>query len=229
MANNKRNLYGRRRGPKLRGNRAVMMRERLSDYAAMPDGTGQKINLKSLPCIVEELWLEIGFGAGEHVAAQALANPSVGFLACEHYLNGVSSCLAHLEKNEIKNVKLHNGDARDLMDQMPNASISKIFLLYPDPWPKARHHKRRFINPDNLDAFARIMRGGAVLRVASDIPDYIQWTLDHLAERTEFSLLGDPESGFREPWADWPGTRYEAKALREGRTPAYLTFERNPQ
>jgi len=141
-------------------------------------------------------------------------------------LNGVASCLSHIEKNSLSNVRLHNGDARDLMDRLPDASVGRVFLLYPDPWPKARHHKRRFINPDNLDAFARIMRGGAVLRVASDIPDYIEWTLEHLAERSEFTLLGDPATGFRKAWDDWPGTRYEAKALREGRTPAYLSFER---
>ena len=112
------------------------------------------------------------------------------------------------------------------MDRLPDASIGRVFLLYPDPWPKARHHKRRFINPENLQAFSQIMRAGAILRVASDIPDYIEWTLEHLAARDDFTLLGDPATGFREPWSDWPGTRYEAKALREGRTPAYLNFER---
>ena len=226
MENNRRNLYGRRKGPKLRDNRAVLIRERLSAYAALPDETVDKIDVNSLFSAASELWLEVGFGAGEHVAAQAVANPSIGLLACEHYLNGVASCLAHLEKGGLNNVKLHNGDARDLMDRLPDAAISRVFLLYPDPWPKARHHKRRFINPENLEAFARVMADGAILRVASDIPDYIDWTLDHLAERSEFTLLGDPASGFREPWSDWPGTRYEAKALREGRTPAYLTFQR---
>lgn len=226
MENNRRNLYGRRRGPKLRDNRAVLMRERLSQYAALGDPPAEEIDLNCTFSGVSEVWLEIGFGAGEHVAAQASNNPNIGLFACEHYLNGVASCLSHLEKNDLNNVRLHNGDARDLMDRLPDASLSKVFLLYPDPWPKARHHKRRFINRENLEAFARIMRDGAVLRVASDIPDYIEWTLDHVAQQPEFALLGDPDSGFREPWADWPGTRYEAKALREGRTPAYLTFER---
>ncbi len=229
MENNKRNLYGRRKGPKLRDNRAVLMRERLADYAALPDETVGQIDIKGLFPKASELWLEIGFGAGEHVAAQAAANPAIGLLACEHYLNGVASCLSHLEKGGLNNVKLHNGDARDLMDRLPDGSISRVFLLYPDPWPKARHHKRRFISPENLDAFSRVMSGGAILRVASDIPEYIEWTLDHLAQRPEFALLGDPATEFREPWSDWPGTRYEAKALREGRTPAYLTFQRGPR
>lgn len=226
MDNNKRNLYGRRKGPKLRDNRAILMRERLSHYAALPDETAEKIDIEALFPGISELWLEVGFGAGEHVAAQASANPSIGLLACEHYLNGVASCLSHLEKGGLNNVKLHNGDARDLMDRLPDGSISRVFLLYPDPWPKARHHKRRFISAENLAAFARVMRDGAILRVASDIPDYIDWTLDHVAACPEFKLLGDPSTQFREPWSDWPGTRYEAKALREGRTPAYLTFER---
>lgn len=227
MENKRRNLYGRRSGHKLRDNRALLMRDRLSVYAALPDNTPGNIDINSLFPEASDLWLEVGFGAGEHVAAQALNNPNTGILACEHYLNGVASCLSHIENNELKNVRLHNGDARDLMDRLPDASVGRVFLLYPDPWPKARHHKRRFINPENLDEFARIMREGATLRVASDIPDYIEWTLEHLAERDEFTLLGDPATEFRVPWSDWPGTRYEAKALREGRVPAYLTFERN--
>lgn len=176
-----------------------------------------------------DVWLEVGFGAGEHVVTQAAANADVGILACEHYLNGVAACLAQVEAAKLDNVRLHNGDARDLMDAIPDSTIGRVFLLYPDPWPKARHHKRRFISPENLDAFSRIMRTGAHLRVASDIPEYIDWTLAHLAERGDFALIGDPASGFRQAWDDWPGTRYEAKALREGRTPAYLTFERLPR
>lgn len=229
MTSIQRNLYGRRRGPKLRDNHATLMREKLAVHAALPVEPPDVVDLKALFPGLSPIWLEVGFGAGEHVAAQAAAHPDTGILACEHYLNGVASCLAHIEKNGLQNVRIHKGDARDLMDRLPDASLDRVFVLYPDPWPKARHHKRRFINPENLEAFARIMADGATLRVASDIPDYIDWTLDHLAERTEFALLGDPDSGFREPWSDWPGTRYEAKALREGRTPAYLTYQRIPR
>jgi tRNA (guanine-N7-)-methyltransferase len=229
MTTPQRNLYGRRRGPKLRDNRATLMRDRMDHYAALSGETGDSLDLAALFPEQRKIWLEVGFGAGEHVAAQAAQNPDVGILACEHYLNGVASCLAHLEKAALTNVRVHNGDARDLMDRLPDGSLERVFVLYPDPWPKARHHKRRFINPENLRVFARIMADGATLRVASDIPDYIDWTLEHLAARDEFVLLGDAESGFREPWSDWPGTRYEAKALREGRTPAYLTFQRKPR
>lgn len=229
MDSKKRNLYGRRKGPKLRDNRAILIREKLDAYAVFGESMPERIDAKSMFLGVSDIWLEVGFGAGEHVASQAIDNPNIGIFACEHYLNGVASCLSHIEKNDLNNVRLHNGDARDLMDRLPDASLGRVFLLYPDPWPKARHHKRRFINPENLESFARIMRSGAVLRVASDIPEYIEWTLQHLAERSEFTMLGNPASGFREPWNDWPGTRYEAKALREGRTPAYLSFERNPR
>jgi tRNA (guanine-N7-)-methyltransferase len=229
MTTIQRNLYGRRRGPKLRDNRAELMRNRLGHYAALSDSGDDTLDLRALFPDQDKTWLEVGFGAGEHVAAQARQNPDVGILACEHYLNGVASCLAHLEKDALTNVRVHNGDARDLMDRLPDASLDRVFVLYPDPWPKARHHKRRFINPENLDAFSRIMADGATLRVASDIPDYIDWTLEHLAARDDFTLSGNAEGGFREAWPDWPGTRYEAKALREGRTPAYLTFTRNPR
>lgn len=221
----RRNLYGRRRGPKLRPSRAALMRERLSERLAMPRGAKGPLDPAALFPGARDVWLEIGFGAGEHVAAQARANPNVGILACEHYLNGVAACLSQIEEQGLGNVRLHNGDARDLMDALPDASIGRVFLLYPDPWPKARHTKRRFINDDNLDAFGRIMKPGAHLRVASDIPDYIEWTLEHLAAHDVFDLV-QHATGRENAWQDWPGTRYEAKALREGRVPAYLTFER---
>jgi len=181
----------------LRENRALLMRERLAARSAMAGAAEGALDLEELFPGVGDVWLEIGFGAGEHVVVQALANPDTGILACEHYLNGVAACLAKLEAEGLDNVRLHNGDARDLMDALPDAAIGRVFLLYPDPWPKARHHKRRFISPENLDAFSRIMRAGAHLRVASDIPDYIEWTLEHLAARDDFTLIGDPEGGFR--------------------------------
>ena len=170
----------------------------------------------------KDIWLEVGFGAGEHLVAQARANPSVTLVGCEHYIDGVASCLSKLEAEAAPNVRVHHGDARDLMDALPEGSVGRAFLLYPDPWPKAKHHKRRFINPENLASFARVLRDGAVLRVASDIPDYLDWTREHLAGHPAFALVSDTGTA----WADWPGTRYEAKALREGRTPGYLTYER---
>ena len=134
--------------------------------------------------------------------------------------------LAAMERAGARNIRLHAGDARDLMEVLPAASISRAFVLYPDPWPKTRHHKRRFINPENLDALARVLKPGAHLRVASDIPDYIRHSLEAVHPRDDFEWLAQRPSDWREAWEDWPGTRYEAKALREGRTPCYLTFRR---
>ena len=171
------------------------------------------------------MWLEVGFGAGEHLVAQAQANPQVGLIGCEHYLDAVASCFSKIEAHGAENVRVHHGDARDLMDALPDGSVDRAFLLYPDPWPKARHHKRRFVSHENLDSFARVLAAGAHLRVASDIPDYIDWTREHLAARDDFSAVSDTG----EAWADWPGTRYEAKALREGRVPHYLTYARVPR
>ena len=210
----RRNLYGRR-GSRLRGARRVTFDARRARYAVLSEAGAM-----SLPD--GGLWLEVGFGAGEHLVAQALANPDLTLVGCEHYVDGVASCLSKLEAQDVTNARIHHGDARDLMDALPEARVSRAFLLYPDPWPKAKHHKRRFVSPENLDSFARILSDGAHLRIASDIPDYIDWTRAHVGQHPAFA----PVSDTLEPWDDWPGTRYEAKALREGRTPAYLTYER---
>ncbi len=212
----RRNLYGRR-GSRLRGARRDTFEARRDRYAALSGG-------QSAPRVDAdgEIWLEIGFGAGEHLVAQAQANPSVTLIGCEHYVDGVASCLSKLEADRVGNVRIHHGDARDLMDAVPEARIARAFLLYPDPWPKAKHHKRRFVSTENLDSFARILADGASLRIASDIPDYIDWTREHVGPHPAFAPVSDTGTA----WDDWPGTRYEAKALREGRTPAYLTYER---
>jgi len=214
----RRNLYGRR-GSRLRGAQRETFELRRVRYAALADGA---LTFDAAGDAAGDVWLEVGFGAGEHLAAQARGNPSVMLVGCEHYMDGVASCFSRLESEEIGNVRVHHGDARDLMDALPEGSVGRAFLLYPDPWPKAKHHKRRFVNPENLDSFARVLRGGAYLRVASDIPEYIDWTREHVGPHPDFSLVADTA----EAWGDWPGTRYEAKALREGRTPAYLTYAR---
>ncbi len=201
----------------MRGARRDTFEARRDHYAALPEG-------ETTPTFDTdgEIWLEVGFGAGEHLVAQAQANPSVTLIGCEHYVDGVASCLSKLEAERVENARIHHGDARDLMDAMPESGIARAFLLYPDPWPKAKHHKRRFVSTENLDSFARILRSGAHLRIASDIPDYIDWTREHVGPHSGFALVSDTGTA----WDDWPGTRYEAKALREGRTPAYLTYER---
>ena len=159
--------------------------------------------------------------------AQAEANPHVGVIGCEPYINGVASLLSKLDRVGCENVRIHPGDARDMLDVLPEASIDRAFLLYPDPWPKARHHRRRFTNAENLVAIARALKPGAHLRIATDIPDYVRHTLE-AAERVEgLTWCADRPADWRAPWPDWHRTRYEAKALREGRTPHYLTFRRD--
>ena len=172
------------------------------------------------------LWLEIGFGAGEHLAWQAAAHPEVLLVGCEVYRNGIAALLAQIEGRDISNIRLWPEDARDLIDRLPDRSVARVFLLFPDPWPKSRHAERRFVGPANLDSLARIMSPGAELRVATDDPTYLAWTLEHLPAHPDFRWRAGAEADQHRRPADWPATRYEQKALREGRPPAYLRFER---
>ncbi|HZT20328.1 MAG TPA: tRNA (guanine(46)-N(7))-methyltransferase TrmB [Dongiaceae bacterium] len=172
------------------------------------------------------IWLEIGFGAGEHLAWQAEAHPEALLVGCEVYRNGIAALLRRIEQGGIRNIRLWPADARDLMDRLPDASVERAFLLFPDPWPKARHAERRFIGPANLPALARILAPGAELRVATDDPTHLAWILDHLPPHPAFRWRVEGPQDWRARPADWPATRYEQKAVREGRRPAYLRFER---
>ncbi len=226
-----RNFYGRRNSRKLRKGQAGLLETRLVELA--PPGLGwdenpdrTPLDLATLYPDAREIWLEIGFGGGEHMLAQARANPDVQIIGAEPYINGVAKLLAMIERSGVANVAVTDEDARNVMDVLPAASIARAFLLYPDPWPKARHHKRRFINPAQLDQLARVLTPGAHLRVATDIEDYVRHTLEAMDRDPRFRWTAESPADWREPWPDWPGTRYEAKALREGRTPHYLTFVR---
>jgi len=226
-----RNLYGRRHGKALRKGQRELLDGRLAALA--PKGVSRDenparapIDLNALFPGAREVWLEIGFGGGEHMVAMAAANPGVGIVGCEAYINGVAMLLAKIERTGLGNVAIHPGDARDLMDVLPDGSVAQVFLLYPDPWPKKRHHKRRFINPQNLDALARIMPPGGLLRLATDIGDYVRHTLEVVGRDGRLTWMADSPVDWRRPWPGWPGTRYEAKAVREGRIPTYLTLKR---
>ncbi|HBN31643.1 MAG TPA: tRNA (guanosine(46)-N7)-methyltransferase TrmB, partial [Rhodobacteraceae bacterium] len=173
------------------------------------------------------VWLEIGFGGGEHMVHQALTHPHVGIIGCEPYINGVAMLLGKIRAANVHNLAIHPGDARDLFDILPQGSIDRAFLLYPDPWPKTRHHRRRFVNREFLDPLADVMKSGAILRIATDIEDYVRQSLQELIHHPEFTWLAQTADDWRKPWVDWHSTRYEQKALREGRTPHYLTFRRN--
>jgi tRNA (guanine-N7-)-methyltransferase len=174
----------------------------------------------------KDIWLEIGYGGGEHLAGQAEKNPNVGLIGGEFFTQGVAKLLALIEERDLSNIRLYKGDARELLACLHDASLSRVFVLYPDPWPKKRHARRRFISPWSVDEFARLVKPGGEVRVASDIPIYIRWTLEHFSRNEAFEWMAQGPQDWREPYDDWVSTRYEAKALREGRRPTYLTFKR---
>jgi tRNA (guanine-N7-)-methyltransferase len=170
--------------------------------------------------------LEIGFGGGEHLAAQARAHRDTGFIGCEPFVNGMAKLLAVVDAEDLSNVRLWDRDATELLPLLPAGAIDTVYLLYPDPWPKRRQRKRRFISDESLRALARIMRGGGELRFATDIDDYAGWVLARVLRSADFEWTAMRADDWRRPWDGWPGTRYEAKAAHEGRAPAYLTFRR---
>ena len=172
------------------------------------------------------LWLEIGFGGGEHLAWQAARNPDATLIGCEVYRNGIAALLAQIDREGLANIRIWPEDARDLLDRLPDASIDRAFLLFPDPWPKTRHAERRFVAGTNLDALARILKPGAALRVATDDPVYLRWTLELLPVHPAFRWQVAGPADWRQRPTDWPATRYERKALAAGRKPAYLRFSR---
>ncbi|WP_316015205.1 tRNA (guanosine(46)-N7)-methyltransferase TrmB [Roseobacter sp. HKCCA0434] len=226
-----RNFYGRRHGKKLRPAQQRDMDGALREI--QPTGVTRADNPERTPLDLAALfgrdapvWLEIGFGAGEHLFHQARTYPQVGIIGCEPFINGVAQFMSKMREAGVENVRVHPGDARDLLEVLPEASLDKVFLLYPDPWPKTRHHRRRFVVPENLVAVARALRPDGEFRVATDIPDYVRQTLEVTGTLPEFEWLAEGPTDWREPWDDWHRTRYEAKALREGRVPHYLTFRR---
>ncbi|TNJ39977.1 tRNA (guanosine(46)-N(7))-methyltransferase TrmB [Phaeobacter sp. B1627] len=225
-----RNFYGRFKGKTLKPNQERYLDEDLPRLS--PGAVGWDENPHREPLDLDSLfgnrdiWLEIGFGGGEHLVHQAESNPNVGIIGAEPYINGIAMLLGKLRRSEATNVRVHPGDARDLMDVIPAGALSRAFLLYPDPWPKARHHRRRFVTQDHLAPLARALKPGAIFRVATDIPDYVRQTLEEVP-KAGFEWLAEGPQDWRQPWQDWISTRYEQKALREGRTPHYLTFRRS--
>lgn len=177
-----------------------------------------------LALTTEPRWLEIGFGGGEHLAHQAELHRHVSFLGAEPFVNGVAKLLAEIEVRNLQNVRIHDSDARDLLEVLPDQSFERVYLLYPDPWPKARHNRRRFVSAETLGHIHRILRPGGLFLFASDIEDYVSWTRAHVAEHAGFAEEGDAA----QPYENWIQTRYEAKARREGRGSSYLTLRRKP-
>lgn len=221
-----RNFYGRRHGKTLRQSQKGYLSEDLGSLR--PRGITVEENPDRTPIDPvaifgddRPVWLEVGFGGGEHMVAMAARYPQIGIIGCEPFINGVAMLLGKIRGAGVSNVSVHPGDARDLMDVLPDGSIAKAFLNYPDPWPKARHHRRRFVTPEHLIPLYRVMAPGAEFRVATDIPDYMRQTLEEVP-KAGFTLAHEGP----EPWENWHSTRYEQKALREGRVPHYATFRR---
>ncbi len=174
---------------------------------------------------IRAVWLEIGFGAGEHLSAMAQANPHVGFIGCEPFINGVARLLQDVDQHGLNNVRIVMDDARLLLDCLAAGSIDRSFLLFPDPWPKRRHNKRRFVGPENIAAMAHVLSDGAQWRIATDHMDYCRWILAHMCPAPQFQWLARRPGDWRNRPEDWPATRYEEKGIKAGRPPVFLTFE----
>jgi tRNA (guanine-N7-)-methyltransferase len=220
-------LYGRRRGRRLRPGQRDLKETLLPKLAiALPAQGGRLDQARLFPDKVEDLWLEVGFGGGEHLAAQAVAHPDVGLLGCEVFENGVVKLLGEVERRGLGNIRILVDDARLLVRALPDRSLGRVFVLFPDPWPKVRHHKRRFVSTETLTELARVMKNGAELRLATDDVDYLRWMLERAPVHPDFEWLARRPGDWRERPADWPQTRYEQKAIAAGRAPTFLRLRR---
>jgi tRNA (guanine-N7-)-methyltransferase len=223
-------FFGRRKGHRLRPHQAALIEELLPrlaiDLAKPPDLTTPPDLAALFPRAFDAVRLEIGFGGGEHLLEHARAVPRSAFIGCEPFVNGMAKILALIEATGVDNIRLYAGDAVDLLRWLPAGSLAGVDLLYADPWPKRRHWKRRFVQDDTVAMLARVLQPGASFRFASDIPDYVAWTLERLLRSSQFAWTAERADDWRLPWPGFSSTRYEAKAKREGRVPCYLVFRR---
>jgi tRNA (guanine-N7-)-methyltransferase len=218
-------LHGRRKGKKLRPHQASLL-ETLLPQVALDVSRPISDAAALFPRRPTAIWLEIGFGGGEHLAAEAENHPDCGFIGCEYFENGLAKTLALIAPKKPDNVRLFRGDAGRVIDALPEAALCGVYLLYPDPWPKRRHRKRRFLSDAMLAALARVLRTGSELRFATDIDDNAGWTLARILRSADFVWTAQTAEDWRNAWPGWAATRYEAKALAAGRKAAYLTFVR---
>lgn len=218
--------FGRRRTKRLQGVRRERLEKGLPGVEIAP-GEGVLDPATLFPFAPRAVWLEIGFGGGEHLAGVASQNLDVGFLGCEPFMDGVSKLLAAMEENNLSNIRVWPEDSRQLLARLPGQSLEKVFILFPDPWPKQRHHKRRLVNTALLDELARVMKPGGLLTLATDHADYAEWMLLHLLADARFRWTANVPEDFRDPPPGWVETRYQQKAAAEGRAPTFLLFEKN--
>jgi tRNA (guanine-N7-)-methyltransferase len=219
-------FFGRRKGPRLRTHQSDLIADLLPRLALslehpMPAGGAEIFGRR-----IDALRVEIGFGGGEHLVAEALAHPETGFIGCEPYVNGMAKALALIEQHAPDNIRLFAGDAAELLAWMPAAALARIDLIHPDPWPKRRHWKRRFVQEATVATMARVLRPGGEFRFVCDIDDYCAWTLMHLLRAPHFRWTAESADDWRQPWPGYTLTRYGAKAHREGRRASYLIFRR---
>ncbi len=210
--------FGRKKSRRLRPNAEAAI------TSVLPELTIREI--ADLPQGFKETWLEIGFGGGEHLIHQAKNNPDVGFIGCEPFINGMAKLLREIEENNLKNIRLFDDDFRLLAEKMPDDSIDKAFILFPDPWPKKKQNKRRLIQKPLLDILARILKPGAILRVATDDMDYAKWIMTHLLARDDFTWLAESKADWQTVPPDHTLTKYQKKACEAGRIPVFMHFSK---
>jgi tRNA (guanine-N7-)-methyltransferase len=219
-------FFGRRKGHKLRAHQLDMVEQLLPRLALDITGEGPSDLAELFDRPLDAVRLEIGFGGGEHLIAEALRLPGTGFIGCEPYVNGMAKILTRIEAHNITNIRLFAGDAAELLTWAPPGSLARIDLIHPDPWPKRRHWKRRFVQDATVAAMARILQPSAEFRFVSDIDDYCAWTLAHLLRAPDFEWTAERASDWQLPWPDYTMTRYGRKAEREGRKAAYFRFRK---
>ena len=227
MSNEQRGFFGRRIGHPLRARQAELFSSLLPRLALDLSAPAPNDLASLFPTLVEGVRLEVGFGGAEHLIAQAQAHPHTGFIGCEPFVNGMAKALVAIDELGLANIRLHHGDAVELLAWLPPHGLSRVDLLYPDPWPKRRHWKRRFVSDANVPALARVLLTGGEFRFATDWANYAEWTLLRLLRSRDFSWTANRADDWRKPWLGYSQTRYEAKAVREGRAPTYLIFRRN--
>jgi tRNA (guanine-N7-)-methyltransferase len=222
--------YGRRSGRKLRPRRQGLFDNLLPQIRIdLPSDDGMVDLPELFPASMQTIWMEIGFGTGEHLAELATRHPEIGFIGCEPYVNGVAALLSKINENDLSNIRIFDDDVRLLIPRLPEACLRRLFVLFADPWPKTRHHRRRITVPDNLAEFARLLGDGGEMLFASDQHDFAAWSLSNILRQSNFEWLARCRADWTEEPAGWVPTRYQMKAGNKGLAPVFLRLRRRPR